>query len=467
MLLMAISAPNLFIVDDDLGLLRLAARALTRDGYEVATASTADEAVNWLKKNQPDILVLDLRLHEHSAKEILTEVAKHKKVPPFVIITGQGDERVAVEMMKIGALDYLVKGADFLEFLPTVVSRVLKQIEKEKKLSEAEEALRVNEERFRVALKHSPITVFQQDNELRYTWVQNLPNRRLEKDILGKTDADLYPEAEADRLMQIKARVLAMGTGLRQEAFWTVNGEKHHYDLTIEPIRDVSGNIAGITGAALDITDRKRLEQEVLQITELEQRRMGQDLHDGICQHLAGIEMKSQVLEQKLAKKDKTHSVQAGQIASHVRDVIAQTRSLARGLSPFILESEGMVSALTELAANTEKLFQVKCSFTNTAKHVPSDIAVTTHLYRIAQEAVTNAIKHGKAKDVSITFSVKGDKAGLSIADNGRGFSGQPGTGKGMGLRIMRYRASIIGAALLTQSGSAGGVTILCFLPIK
>ncbi len=463
---MAASPPTLFIVDDDQGLLRLASRSLTRQGYAVQTAASAPEAMDWLKVNEPDLVLLDLKLHELGAKEVLAEVAKQKKMPPFVIITGQGDERVAVEMMKSGALDYLVKGKDFLDFLPSVVSRVLAHIAKEKKLAEAEEALKTSEERFRVALKHSPITVFQQDSELRYTWIQNQPLNQPEKAVIGKTDADLYPEEAADRLIQIKARVMATGTGLRQETAWTVDGVKHYFDLTVEPVRDFSGQITGITCAALDITDRKRLEQEVLQISEVEQRRIGQDLHDGICQHLAGIEMKSQVLEQNLAK-NKAAAAQAGQIAGHVREVIAQTRSLARGLSPFILESEGLVSALTELAANTEKMFLIKCHFKNTAQTFPEEVKVTTHLYRIAQEAVTNAVKHGQAKNIEISLAEQADKLTLTIRDDGRGFAAQPKSDQGMGLRIMRYRAGMIGANVLFQAAPGRGVTIVCFLPLK
>src|SRR5688572_23938019 len=124
-------------------------------------------------------------------------------------------------------------------------------------------------------------------------------------------------------------------------------------DLSVSEVRLQDRRL--YTGFVRDITDRKRLESEVLQISEMEQRRIGQDLHDGICQHLAGIELMSEVLEQNLKKKSNVHAGQAEQIAGHVRDVINQTRSLARGLSPVVLEAEGLMAALTELAANTKK----------------------------------------------------------------------------------------------------------------
>jgi len=331
-------------------------------------------------------------------------------------------------------------------------------------LAEKNLKLEISENRFQVALKHSPIIVFNQDTDLRYTWVHNMPVADLETNVLGKTDEDLFPTAEADRLTQIKMRVLATGSGLRQEITWTMNGKQHAYDLSVEPVRDADGNVVGIAGAALDNTEHKRLEKEVLQISELEQRRIGQDLHDGICQHLAGIEMLSEVLGQKLARKSKADSAQADNIAGHVRDVIAQTRSLARGLSPLVLESEGLMAALSELAANTEKLFRVQCRFECATPVYVHDLITATHLFRIAQEAVTNAIKHGKASAIELSLETRLQKTVLSVKDDGAGFSPRSGPTKGMGLRIMQYRADMIGAALSFQR-QRSGTTVVCLLP--
>ncbi len=451
------------IVDDDRGLLRLAARVLEREGFVVATATTGAEAVAWSKASQADLLLLDLKLQDGDAWQVIRQLSGLKRLPPFLIITGQGDERVAVEMMKGGARDYLVKGTDFLEHLPAVVARVLAEIEREGKLAAAEAALRLSEERFRVALKNSPIMVFNQDARLRYTWVHNQSVVQRDGEMLGKTDGELFGGEVADRMTQIKARVLLTGSGLRQEISRTVGGEKHFYDLTVEPVRDPQGLITGITGAAMEVTERKRLEEQILQISEMEQRRIGQDLHDGICQHLAGIELKSQSLAQTLEKKAKAQAAQAEQIARHVREVMGQARSLARGLSPFILEAEGWGPALRELAAHTEELFNVKCNFRDDRPVAIADPATATHLYRIAQEAVANAIKHGRASAVEISLTHANDKIVLAISDNGIGFKAPGRSGTGMGLRTMQYRAGRIGATLLVQAPAEGGTRIVCF----
>jgi signal transduction histidine kinase len=172
----------------------------------------------------------------------------------------------------------------------------------------------------------------------------------------------------------------------------------------------------------------------------------------------------SQVLEQKLGALSRTDAARAGEIARHVRDAIAQTRALARGLSPVTLESEGLASALQELAANAEKMFGVTCRV-EAGDPVPVEKPpAATHLYRIAQEAVSNAIKHGKARQIVIHLESSGERTVLSITDNGTGLPPALPKPQGMGLRIMEYRAGIIGGRLSIKN-SASGATVICSVP--
>ncbi len=235
--------------------------------------------------------------------------------------------------------------------------------------------------------------------------------------------------------------------------------------VTISPIRDAEGKIIGASKVARDITRRKRLEKEILEISEREQRRIGQDLHDGLCQHLAGIELMSQVLEQKLARRSKAAAARAGDIAKNVRDAIGHTRLLARGLSPVTLESEGLMSALQELAINTEKIFRVACRFDCNPPVLVQDYPAATHLFRLAQEAVSNAIKHGKAKRILIRLKEERGRLALSIIDNGSGFPTKIPKSKGMGLRIMQSRAGMIGGTLAIGRNAAGGTSVTVAAP--
>ena len=154
-----------------------------------------------------------------------------------------------------------------------------------------------------------------------------------------------------------------------------------------------------------------------------------------------------------------------GEIARHVREAISQTRALARGLSPVTLESEGLISALQELAANAERMFGVSCRI-EAPQPVPLQApAIATHLYRIAQEAVSNGIKHGKASQIIIRIAVEQPHILLQIVDNGLGISNSPVPRGGMGLSIMQYRAGMIGAALSIEKNRNGGTIVSCSLP--
>lgn len=218
------------------------------------------------------------------------------------------------------------------------------------------------------------------------------------------------------------------------------------------------------TGFIRDITERKRLEREILEISDREQRRVGHDLHDGLCQHLAGIEIMSQVLAKKLGPKSKAHAKQVMAIANHVREAITHTRSLARGLSPVTIESEGLTSALIELATNTEKIHHAQCRCEFDEPVAIYDHAVATHLFRIAQEAVANAVKHGRAQQIVITLRNLPGRITLDISDNGNGLRKQSNQ-KGMGLRIMQSRANMIGGTLAIESNAKGGVSVTCAIP--
>src|SRR3984893_13298815 len=177
-------------------------------------------------------------------------------------------------------------------------------------------------------------------------------------------------------------------------------------------------SVASILAAAIE---RRGLEEELLSISTREQTRIGQDLPDGLCQQLAGIEFRNSVLVQQLADNPAAQA-EAGAIGELMRGVTRAARTLARGLSPVHLEANGLMSALEELSANTAKLFNVSCRFDCRRPVLLTNNGVATHLYRIAQEAIGNAIKHGSAKSVPVALGESNCEVSLTVSDSGCGF---------------------------------------------
>jgi len=204
----------------------------------------------------------------------------------------------------------------------------------------------------------------------------------------------------------------------------------------------------------------------LLDISNREQRRIGHDLHDGVCQQLVGIAYLTETLADRLQEKGAGEAAEAERIGGLINSALTQTRGVARGLFPVRLEENGLVSALEELAANAASLFQLTCTFTCDRPPEKIDNAVALHLYYIAQEAVANAAKHADAKHVQLSLEPQNERYALTVRDDGRGFVLGSARPAGMGLRIMHYRARVIGATLDVQSQPGQGTTIRCtFLP--
>lgn len=173
----------------------------------------------------------------------------------------------------------------------------------------------------------------------------------------------------------------------------------------------------------------------------------------------------SQVLRRNVERRSKALGEQVSQIAEHVRAAIAQTRSLARGLSPVLLDAEGLMTALAELAATTEKLFKVRCLFHCRGRTKVTDHATATHLYRIAQEAVNNAARHAHACLIEIKLAAATGRLMIEVTDDGTGLPEAATRRAGMGLHIMQYRASMIRATLTLARRAERGTVVTCSLP--
>ena len=341
--------PRLLIVDDDEGLLVLMADTLRAVGHEVATAASGRAALQSVDEHPPDLMLLDLKMRDLDGPSLLAKLQQGAARVPFIVVTGQGDEKVAVEVMKRGALDYVMKDTALLDLLPAVVRRTLSA--------------------------------------------------------------------------QAQARALAAAQA-----------------------------------------EHQRLEHEVLAAGERERQGIGADLHDGLGQLLTAVGLMCTALKEDTAVTQPAVSQSLGQMSGLLREAVAQTRYLAHGLVPVGGGPDALQTGLAELAARTDGLGKVRCALVCRTSVVLADRLVTGHLYRIAQEAVNNALKHAHAGRITIHLEQKDGRLLLEVKDDGVGLSGSRSGGVGLGL--MRHRASVIGAKLEIASVPPGGVTVTCQLPL-
>jgi signal transduction histidine kinase len=218
--------------------------------------------------------------------------------------------------------------------------------------------------------------------------------------------------------------------------------------------------------AEASAAETQELEGRLLEISDAEQRRIGHDLHDGLGQHLTGIALMTRRLERRLAAAGSADADEAAKLCELAKTAVGWTHDLSRSLSPPALDSAGLPEALRELAAHVENLFSIQCVAECSPEFERLNLSAGAHLYRIAQEAITNAVRHGHARQVQIRLErIDGDTLSLSVIDDGRGIDGaaEPATeSDGMGLRIMRYRARMIGASIAVAHPVSGGTVVSC-----
>lgn len=344
------SSPRILVVDDDEGLLILMAEALTAEHYTVDTAQSAAAAREAIRRHSPDLMILDLKLPDGAGPALVTELQRTAPVP-FVIVTGQGDEKVAVEVMKQGALDYVMKDTGLLDLLPTIVQRALTAIGQDKALVAAQ-------------------------------------------------------------------------------------------------------------------SEHKRLEHEILAVSERERHSIGADLHDGLGQQLTAIELMCAALKEDAAGQPAL-ARRLGEMGKMLRETIAQTRFLARGLVPVGSDPDALQIGLAELTERINALGRTRCTLDCPKPVTVADPFIAGHLYRIAQEAVNNAVKHARAKQITVRLAQTAAALTLEISDDGAGLpkaTAHGPTRAGLGLGVMQHRAKVIGAELSISSKRGGGVTVACRL---
>ena len=454
---------RLLVADDEEGLLFLMVDGLRREGFEVEGFDSGENVLDWLGSHDCDLLLLDLKLGDLPAPKLVERMRAQGRDFPFIIVTGHGDERTAVEAMKQGALDYVMKDAGLLELLPGIVRRTLGVVERDRKLAEANAAIRQREER------HQHVIQTALDGFVRFT----RDGRLLE---LNQAMCELVG-GSADELLQ-RSVFDADGAAFREEVRERVehlepSGSAHCFtrfqrrdgtEIEVELSLQCDGG--EVFGFVHDITEQRRLERQVLEISMEERRQFGRELHDSLGQQLTAIEMMTHTLARELKTPAPAQAKFAWEITQYIRRAITQTRELAHGLSPIAVEGEGLMVALHELARMTAATGTV-CDFECEKPVKIADASTVGHLYRIAQEAVTNALKHAKPKRIHLKLAKRRQTIELSVEDNGEGLPRKDSKKEGMGLQVMHHRARLIGGHLTLHSIAGNGVRVVCSLPLK
>jgi signal transduction histidine kinase/DNA-binding response OmpR family regulator len=322
---------------------------------------------------------------------------------------------------------------------------------------EAEKESRRQARLLRSVLTNLPVIAGRLDAEGRVVEAQGeglKPNELAPRHLLGRVFAEIFPQSREAVAVALRGGGAGFSLAGRQgEREWSVD-----FFVSFDPEQG-----RGATFFGRDLTERRRLERELLSASDTEQQRIGADLHDGLGQQLTGLACMAVALRDRLRARLPGEAAAAEMVARLANEATEQSRALARGLSPVQLEEHGLASALEDLSFQAQRLHNIECRFSLRGPSPEMDHIGAIHLYRIVQEAIHNAVRHGSALRVRVGLISRGDRHRLVVLDDGQGF---PAEGRqspaGRGLRLMHYRANMLGGLLTVRSSLGLGARVVC-----
>lgn len=453
---------RILFVDDNADMRAYVRRILSGE-YAVETTNNAQTALDLIQQRQPDLVLADVMMPGMDGFEFLRTLRQSSSTAtlPVILLSARASEDARVEGLEAGANDYLAK-----PFSPRELkARIDTQLESAWEALKRERALRLEaqeaQERVLAGLRDGFIRL---DNNWKFLYVNEQAAQSAQKpkeELLGRSIWEVFPDAVDTRLYQRFHQALEQQTQVHFEYF--------HASLDRWMEYRVSPSTHGLTVFQADISERKQLERKLLKISEQEKRDLGEALHDGLGQLLTGTAMLCQSLTYALSEIDSDLADTAEELQSLLQEARAFNRNLMEGMLPVQIEQWGLATALQRLVDRMKKLFDVTVELkADPELETNFDRAVVTGLYRIAQEAVTNAIRYGEARRVELTLTGTPEEVQLQITHSGKPPSEHLHYQEAeVGVHLMEYRSRLLGGTLDIRSGTDQETIVALTVPQK
>jgi PAS domain S-box-containing protein len=494
--------PTVLIVDDSKNSLRAVEAALSDIGARLIPAQSGEQALREVMAcEEIAVIVLDIGMPGMNGFEVAELLRQRQRLAstPILFMTGIAmNQQEVFKGYELGAVDYIFKPVDlhvlkskvsvfvelrrqsenlrrFNEILEEQVKSRTADLEASNRVLEievrerkrAEQDAHERKERLQAVLDTAADAIITIDQSGIITSI-NLATERMfgyenEEELVGKNFSILMPPSYPDEHEGFLARYQKTGEawimGQRRELSGRRNdGSRLPLEIVVTEIE----HLGLFCGIIRDLSEKKVLEREVADISTLEQQRIGQEIHDGLGQQLTALGLMTTKLKRDLDKLDIPLANTVEDMSSLLQQAMTEMLALSHGLSPVPVTPEGLDSALRKLAKVTQASTGTPCRFESNSPVKVVDQTTAMQLYRIAQEAVNNAIKYSEAELIIIKLEQGEDYTSLAISDDGKGFNLNEKIKAGYGLRIMNYRAGIVGSHIRIQTQQGKGTQIIC-----
>ncbi len=466
---------TILVVEDDAALLHLIQKNLQRAGFCTEGAANGAEAIAHIVSNPPELLLLDYRLPDMTCNQVVETLAAQQHSIPFIVITGHGDEKVAVEMMKLGARDYLVKDSALLDLLTSVVKRVAEQSALEKQLADVEK-------QYHVIFENASDAIWVQDLDGNIIAANEATARLLgfSRRELAEMNMARFLSKEALHAFKEVQQKLQRGEAINNPYELRLNrkdGTEAILRLTTNLL--LSGNNAvGFQHVARDVTEERRAQenlrfylQQVTKAQEEERKHIARELHDVTAQRLVVLSYHLEEFARNDSSSTPEKQLLSAKLREQVKEALREVRGFTRDLRPPVLDDLGLFPALEWLADDLKERFGLEANLRvlGTRRRLSPEAELL--LFRIIQEAVTNVRRHAKTSKVDITVEFGTDKTTAIVSDNGIGFNPPKALGDlsrvgKLGLIGMQERAQLLGSSLKITSKPGAGTTVIVEAPI-